>query len=311
MNIENKMNIEKKKKKKKMTDVQKISVDDAKSLLKGYMEYKKKLQDNVPKPTKLFISTISAKAKIVYVGHEDEPLELIDIVRCLWKKRKINEKVLQSFQYKTYVHNCKESKQFNNCCTLNFSDVNMRLFSKGNMTLVGLKYEEQGNKVLKELTDFINEENSERQLKHKIKIIGYKKTMINSNFECNFKLDRAKLYDLLKNRIKVSYGVTKYPGVKIYYMYNINNERSDYTKMGYCMCKDKVACDKKKKNCSGLKENECKKIMIAVFQTGSIIISGASTNEQLLEAYNWINYILTTNYKDIVKISIDDYKKTL
>jgi TATA-box binding protein (TBP) (component of TFIID and TFIIIB) len=49
----------------------------------------------------------------------------------------------------------------------------------------------------------------------------------------------------------------------------------------------------------GTKVGECKKITIAAFQTGSIIITGARNKPQLDEAYQFMNEILQ-NHRDTV-----------
>ena len=55
-----------------------------------------------------------------------------------------------------------------------------------------------------------------------IDIIKYDITMINSDFKLNFNVDRDKLYDLIRNDIKMRcvFDDSIYPGVKIYYYWN-------------------------------------------------------------------------------------------
>ena len=45
----------------------------------------------------------------------------------------------------------------------------------------------------------------------------------------------------------------------------------------------------------------CKRITIAAFQTGSIIITGARTKKQLDEAYDYTNQILTVHAGTVTK----------
>ena len=51
---------------------------------------------------------------------------------------------------------------------------------------------------------------------------------------------------------------------------------------------------------------ECKKITIAVFRSGKIIITGARSMEQINDAYNFVNGLLKKNFNDVVRILIAD-----
>jgi TATA-box binding protein (TBP) (component of TFIID and TFIIIB) len=46
----------------------------------------------------------------------------------------------------------------------------------------------------------------------------------------------------------------------------------------------------------------CKKITIAAFQTGSIIITGARNKAQLDEAYEFMNRILKAHKDSVIKL---------
>ena len=92
--------------------------------------------------------------------------------------------------------------------------------------------------------------------------------MINSDFKLNFKLDRYKLHEGLINfGLLSNYDPENYPGVKIYYFWNNYNGKRN---KGICKCKKK--CKGKGK---GNGENDCKKVTIAIFSSGSIIITGS------------------------------------
>ena len=94
--------------------------------------------------------------------------------------------------------------------------------------------------------------------------------MINSNFNIGFKVDRDKLYDLIhtKNIAECSYDPIIHACVNI-----------------------KYECDKKT-------------VSIFVFESGSIIITGANNGKHILDAYNFINKLLCNNYKQIYKSNI-------
>jgi TATA-box binding protein (TBP) (component of TFIID and TFIIIB) len=54
----------------------------------------------------------------------------------------------------------------------------------------------------------------------------------------------------------------------------------------------------------GTKVGECKKITIAAFQTGSIIITGARNRRQLDEAYGFMNEVLQNHRESIAKTPV-------
>jgi TATA-box binding protein (TBP) (component of TFIID and TFIIIB) len=97
------------------------------------------------------------------------------------------------------------------------------------------------------------------------RLTGLKICMINSNFKIGFEIDRVRLYHLIKDNITCSYDPTIHACVDIKYL------------------------------------SDEKKVSIFVFESGSIIITGANKLEQVFEAYNFINKLLLENYKKIVK----------
>lgn len=247
---------------------------------------------SMPIPGKPIISTISAKSFINRIDKKD--VEIGELVDKLWE----NKKMLDALKYKDKNHNYKEGKSFNNCCNIIFKGMNIKMFSKGKLIIAGIKSEKDIIELIAKLESFLNEILDYKVIVDKPDII-----MINSNFNCGYNLDRGKLYKLIKNKINVVYGNMKYPAVKINFMYNTNQ-----TNIGCCNCTDKIKCMNKKKNCNGDGDIDCKKIMISIFQTGSIIISGAKNMKQLNCAYEWITQILKENYAEILHISIADVK---
>ena len=106
--------------------------------------------------------------------------------------------------------------------------------------------------------------------------------MINSDFKVNFEIRLDYLYKIITQEYKIicSYEPCIYPGAKIEYYYPNN---------GFCKCTS---------FCTG-KSETCKKITIAVFQSGCIIITGANKIEHIEIAYNFICDILSNNMKRI------------
>jgi len=214
------------------------------------------------------------------------------------------------------VKNSKANNNFYNsiCITVKIREnknINLMIFTNGRITCTGSKNDDDGfvavNYLLQEMIKnpdiFENPENALIA-----KIVNYDIVMINSNFSINFLIDNHKLYNILitqRNTYNLfsSYDPRTYQGVKIYFMWNVNQPLKD----GVCICqKKKCKFSAKKKNGNG--EGDCRRISVAVFGTGKILIAGAKNNVQLYDTYNHIVKILQNNYKNILqnnnKISI-------
>jgi hypothetical protein len=206
----------------------------------------------------------------------------------------------------------KEHENFYNSCSIIVKGspimkcVNIKLFNNGKITLTGSKYEHDGyhscNVLLEEMKKnkhiFLN--NTEEEVKN-LNIINYKITMINSDFDTNFKIDLLKLLDILNDNEKdlfTKFNPEKYRGLIIGYYWNTDKHIQD----GKCLCKSK--CNGKG---IGTGDGQCKKITISIFKSGSIIITGGRLVAQINDAYRKINSILKEHYYNIVKLSILDY----
>jgi len=103
---------------------------------------------------------------------------------------------------------------------------------------------------------------------------------------------------MLDKNIYCTYESCTYPGVNIKFYYNksnaLLNEGGELYYTGVCDCS--TVCDGKSNGVV-----KCKKITIAVFKSGKIIITGAQTYEQLNIVYKFIKKILLDNY-NIFKI---------
>jgi TATA-box binding protein (TBP) (component of TFIID and TFIIIB) len=99
-------------------------------------------------------------------------------------------------------------------------------------------------------------------------IFNFRIRMINSNFYVGFKIDREKLYSILK--------------------------------------KDDIECtnDTCSHACVNIKHSICsdRKTSIFVFESGSIIITGAQCRDDILRTYKFINNKLYKNWNDIIKL---------
>ena len=133
--------------------------------------------------------------------------------------------------------------------------------------------------------------------KSRIKIQPVKIVLINSDFNINFKIKRNIFHSILKDNYNIvsRYEPGIYPGVNNKYYWNkLTLGTPDE---GVCKCKSKCIG---KGNGEG--DGQCKKITIAAFQSGSIIITGANSILQIDDAYAFINNVISKNYDLIRKI---------
>lgn len=206
----------------------------------------------------------------------------------------------------------KDNEHFYNSCSiitkgsLDIKCVNIKLFNNGQITLTGSKCEMDGyyaacvllNEMKKEKGIFIDAEESDIISSE---IVNYRITMINSDFNTNFKIDLLKLLEILNTKEKelfIKFNPEKYRGLIVGYYWNTEKTIQD----GKCLCKKK--CNGKG---IGTGDGQCKKITISIFKSGSIIITGGRLVKQIEDAYKSINNILKENYQEIIKLSILDF----
>ena len=112
--------------------------------------------------------------------------------------------------------------------------------------------------------------------------------LINSDFDIGSEINREILHrHIIENGFLSSFEPCNYPGVNIkYYM---NPLRNNY---GICDCE---------KPCNGKgKDNSCKRITIAVFKSGKIIITGGRNKNQIQTAYEFITEFINDNREEIL-----------
>jgi TATA-box binding protein (TBP) (component of TFIID and TFIIIB) len=202
------------------------------------------------------------------------------------KKKKEVKKKRTSFQNQLTVIVKLSSK----------SSVNIKLFKNGKIQMTGFRSEEQGLNAINgiihiitnnsiDLSDYITDITA-------IKCDDFRIVMINSDFTLGFKVRREALYEILaNNNIFVTYEPDIYPGVNTKFYFNSSN-----TKNGICNCKN--VCNGKG---SGNGDGDCKKVTIAIFQSGAIIITGSRSHEQMYNAYDFINKIISNSINIIYK----------
>jgi len=201
----------------------------------------------------------------------------------------------------------KPNRRFDNQVTIVYrnqgiNNLNIKTFRNGNIQVTGVKDIEQGHIVVDKMIDilrdiYLNKDANVIEDVNELKNTEYKIRLINTDYKVGFPIKRDILHKILKNEYGMvcNYEPVIYPGVKLHYFFNKSNRCHD----GRCKCKSKKCQDNK--GGEGIGDGNCKKITIAVFQSGCIIITGSQTREQIEECYEFINGVLYSNIDRIEK----------
>lgn len=210
-----------------------------------------------------------------------------------------------------------ESKRFDNQATIIFKviihpgvhqHVNVKMFRNGNIQMTGVKRIEQCGHIIDKLIEQIRMHHA-----NGIEIVSDVGTLmnvnnqirlINSDFRIGFDIKRDKLYKILQSEYGVfcSFEPCIYPGAKVQFYWNESQHKQD----GICKCSS-ACCGKG----TGKGEGQCKKITIAVFQSGCIIITGAQTYKQIDDAYDFICAVLKEHMTDLEKKQLAPWEEMI
>jgi TATA-box binding protein (TBP) (component of TFIID and TFIIIB) len=165
--------------------------------------------------------------------------------------------------------------------------INIKLFKNGSMQMSGCKNINNVNKVLLKVLERLGQVKGkleEGEIKEitfteeidKLGILNFKIDMIYCNYRISIQIDREKLHELLKKKkVKVIYEPCSRACVIIKYTPNTDNVDN-------------------------------KEVSIFIFKKGNIIITGARSRAQVIEAYNYINNIIITHSEEIIKKSEEE-----
>jgi len=170
--------------------------------------------------------------------------------------------------------------------------VNVKIFNNGRIQMTGINSDIIGQTtmdiVLKEFLKLSNKEEifSENEVKQ---VNDLETVLINSDFDVYHEIDRENLHrTIVENGYLSSYEPCNYPGVNIKYYFNPLKRN-----FGICDCD---------KHCNGKGLNDtCKKITIAVFKSGKIIITGGRSKYHIQTAYEFITEFIDENKSFVFK----------
>ncbi len=194
--------------------------------------------------------------------------------KLLRKKRKKTKKKI--FYNQATIHVVHDNKI-----------MNVKLFNNGKIQITGLKKEDQGHLLVKDLIEYFKDINV---FEDDIYLVNHKLVLINSDFDIGYEINREILQrEIIDYGIYSSYEPCIYPGVNIKYFINVNN--SD----GICCC-ESICNGKGRADGDG----NCKKVTIAVFKSGKIIITGGQNTKQLESAYYFIHNFINERKEILV-----------
>lgn len=241
----------------------------------------------------------------ITIANEDEE----GIVYVEYGKKKA-ETMYKGFSKKFLINKRKvstTSKRFENQVTIVYRKIrngqqgllNTKVFRNGNLQITGIKHVEQGREMVDTIIDILRkgfkESHEEPIVKEfdKLENVDYRVRLINSDFNIGFPIRRDLLYKVMYNKYTkdCSYEPCIYPGVKVQYFYNTLSECKD----GTCHCESQCIIGKG----SGKEDGQCKKITVAIFQSGCVIITGAQSYDQINEAYTYVTTLLRDNRLEI------------
>lgn len=194
---------------------------------------------------------------------------------------------------------------------------NIKVFRNGNIQMTGIRCPEDGHRIIESIASEVRYIIAEVPEAAGIVDLGamnpgdFKIRMINSDFSFTFRIRRKDLHTLLissqYNTIS-SFQPGTYPGVKIQYFWNVNSRN----RCGRCECPkpchgrgDNAApAEQQPAGAPVVAENQCKKVTISVFESGKILITGATSYAQIDEAYAYIVRVIQDNIGRIRKQSI-------
>lgn len=190
----------------------------------------------------------------------------------------------------------KKKKIFYNQATIHVFHnklINVKLFNNGRIQVTGLKSEDHGYELISQLILYLQDF---EVFTMDVKIEEQKIVLINSDFDIGMQVDRDKVHNEIIDRgIYSSYEPCIYPGVNIKYYINYSRENGSYN--GICRCES--MCNGKGNACG---DGDCKKVTIAIFKSGKVIITGGQNKSQINESYRFIsNFILDQKDKFLLK----------
>jgi TATA-box binding protein (TBP) (component of TFIID and TFIIIB) len=257
----------------------------------------------IPEPTRYRVSTITCNATISTKVNLDLFFEHIHIEPngFVWSEF---HKRTKGTHPKNKAAKGEDKKPFDNQVTVVYKlgDTyypNCKMFRNGNIHLTGIRTPEDGVRMMHLLADEVLRIGKtgfpivERM--EDVQARDFQIRMINCDFGFPMKIRRKTLHQVLMNQYDniCSFQPLTYPGVKLQYFWN----KTHRTKDGLCHCS--LPCFGKG---IGEGDGECKKVTVAIFDSGKILITGANSFDQVNDAYRYICKVVQDNVEAVQKV---------
>lgn len=195
----------------------------------------------------------------------------------------------------------KKKKSFDNQVTVLFKMPgyypNIKIFGNAAVHMTGIRTPEDGIRVIEALAAEMKALGALVIDPHEdINACDFVIRMINSGFRVPFNVRRKNLHQLLigpRYSNICSFQPLTYPGVKLEYYWN-----SAYKDNGLCQCSG--PCYGKGSGHGG--EGNCKKVTVAIFDSGQMLITGANAFCQIDAAYAFICKVIADNLTEVKKV---------
>lgn len=213
-------------------------------------------------------------------------------------KYKDIRKITVGMSKKDLLNNRKKKKSaFYNCFAIiyrilyknEFREVHLKVFNTGKLEIPGIQEDEMMFYALEKLCELMTRLTQTTVTYNKTDI---QNVLINSNFKCNYYINRDKLFNLLKYKYNIHslYDACSYPGIQCKYYHNSDNN-------GICNCSTK--CGFREKSNIKKRKSKCVEVSFMVFRTGSILIVGHCDEDVLHKVYLFLKNILLTEFQEI------------
>lgn len=174
---------------------------------------------------------------------------------------------------------------------------NMKVFRNGVVQMTGVRSVEQGHAAVERLVDAMRAIEAPGVFGDPaaLRASAYRVCLINCDTNVGYELRRDKLFA----RMRASYATLcdfepcVYPGVKLRYMWNADPPSAPD---GVCPCGKDTPCSG---NGDGNGRGSCRRVTIAVFQSGKVTVSGARSMQQVDDAYDFVTTIASKHADEI------------
>lgn len=195
-------------------------------------------------------------------------------------------------------YRCKKKSAFYNCFVLimrifhndEYHEIHVKVFNTGKLEIPGIKDNDMLSKVLDSLVSVLQDKMSVK-LSWRSDIYT---VLINSNFNCGFYINRAKLFEVIRFKFRISsvYDPCSYPGIQCKFYYDTRLTGSSQTGIAPLEMSSHI-----------------KKISFMIFRTGSVLIVGKCDEKELIDIYEFLRNLLTTEYSYIAETGVEPIAK--